>query len=177
MSFNAHLIGFDLDAILQIVSSTRKSGAVSIISEGMGARLFFREGRVVYASSDSRERLGHRLIQKGLLDEEQLRTALESQAQPNDGRPVASVLCDEGWIDEETLASEVTGHVVDVVRDMLEWSEGSLIFEPVQPSAGSIVLDRGMSVENLLLRAAASGGDGRQEVEDELTKLVGYSSD
>ena len=178
MAFNAHLIGFGLDAILQIVSSTRKSGAVTAISEGWGARLFFRNGRVVYASSDARDRFGHRLIQRGLLNEQQLREALEAQAQPGEKRPLATFLCANGVIARDILEREVTEHVVDVVRDMLSWSEGSMIFEPLQPEGGSIVMEEGLSIQRLLLRAAstdASSTPEPSEADQEFARLVGYT--
>ncbi len=177
MAFNAHLIGFGLDAILQIVSATRKSGAVTIVSEGWGARLFFSNGRVIYASSDSRERLGHRLIQRGHINEAQLRTALEIQALPGEDRPLASLLTEQGLISHDVVEVEVTNHIIDVVRDMLAWPDGSLIFEPVAPGASSIVLTKGLSVENLLLRAAARDENDTPDTDVEFTKLVGYSSE
>ena len=66
MSLEGNLEELGLGEILQIVSLSRKTGVLSLISKGRDGSVFFRHGQVVRAvSSDNQQSLGDVLIQKG----------------------------------------------------------------------------------------------------------------
>jgi len=155
MSFTAHVQGLQLPDVLQVVSSSRQSGIATIIHSGAVAKLVFLRGRVVYATSDTQSRLGYSLVQKNIISEEDLQRALERQKEMNCEMPLASVLVKLGIVYPGMLEKETREQIIRVLSDMLGWQDGMFYFEPQEILDTRTVLKEGLSVEALLIEAAA----------------------
>ena len=80
MSLVGNLAELGLGEILQIVSLSRKTGVLSLHSQGRDGSIFFRKGLVVRADSSLfQQSLGEVLIQKGVIDLATFRKALAFQ--------------------------------------------------------------------------------------------------
>ena len=64
MDYNAHLEGMSLQDVFQILSVGKMSGIATVIHDGHSGKIVFRRGQVVYASSDTKDRLGYTLVDK-----------------------------------------------------------------------------------------------------------------
>ena len=79
MSLEGRLEDLGLSDIFQIISLSKRSGVLTLIRKEGTARLVFRHGQVVFASSDSTSRLGFTLVRKGIISNEDLEFALRMQ--------------------------------------------------------------------------------------------------
>src|SRR5688500_4638624 len=73
MTLEGSLDAFSLPDIFQLLSFTKKSGALHITGPATKGVVHFATGSVTGAASDvSRQALGRRLVGSGLLDDDQL---------------------------------------------------------------------------------------------------------
>ncbi|MEM7232144.1 MAG: DUF4388 domain-containing protein [Planctomycetota bacterium] len=150
----AHLRGFQLDDILQIIGVGKKTGIATFIHHGAAAKLVFRSGRIVYASSDTQDRLGYSLVKRRIISEDDLAKALELQKDGSVPMPLASVLVKQGVVYPEILEKETAKHIRRVFADVLTWDGGIFYFEPDEISSSMTIIRDGLSVESLLIEAA-----------------------
>ncbi len=120
--------------LLKLTRDDLFSGKLLIKSrEGFGT-IFFREGNIVSASTPLlKEKLGDRLVRKGVLTEEQMKIAAEVQKR-NPGRRLESILIDEGYLTQETLFQILKDVSEDVMFGMMFWN-GVYRFEEMTPPA------------------------------------------
>ncbi|MCZ6795747.1 MAG: DUF4388 domain-containing protein [Planctomycetota bacterium] len=170
MSFTAHLPGLSLPDVLQILSFSKQSGIATIIHSGAAGKLVFSSGRVVYASSDTQSRLGYALVDKGVISEEDLEKALRTQKSRVDNMPLASILVKLGVVYPEVLEEETKNHIRNVFRDLLRWEDGIICFDQQEIADTLTVLREGLSIESLLLSAAASH-DEDQSIDREICEF------
>jgi len=159
---------------LLMLSLTEKTGKLSAVSEGNKTLLVIQEGSIVYAASPVvRERLGSLLVSRGLVTEDTLYEALEQQrSDPN--RPLlGSVLIQMDAIEPEDLREVIQTQFEDVIREMLTWHGGVMIFEnldipdlgamPVDPA--DVLVGLGVDTDNLLVESLAQLQANRPEPE------------
>ncbi len=159
MSFTAHLEGLDLNDVFQIVSIGRLSGIATIIHDAVTGRLVFRRGNVVYASSDTQSRLGFWLVQRGVISENDLATALRAQQTNTHWVPLATSLVAHGFVESDALERQTKDHIRRVVKDLLTWESGVVHFKPCKITDRMTVLKQGLSTEALLIKCAAENDD------------------
>jgi hypothetical protein len=154
MSLEGRLEDLGLADIFQIISLSKRSGVLTIIrKEGMG-RLVFNRGMLIYGSSDSVSRLGYSLVKKGLITTEELEKALRLQKTGGMRLPVGAILEKIGAISKEVLEEELRNHLVEVVRDFLNWESGSFHFELGSPVGNDLTLEEGLNLDFLMMEAS-----------------------
>ncbi len=104
MGLVGRLEDLGLPDIFQIISLTKKTGKLTLTRrEGTGV-IIFRDGQIIYASSDStRETLGNILVSQKLITESTLIAAMEVQHRSPTGKRLGTLLVDKGYLTEETL--------------------------------------------------------------------------
>lgn len=129
MSLQGNLRTILLPDVLQWLSQSRKSGVLHLRDPGgVSKRILFKDGDVVStASSDPREYLGHFLISRGYLTEEQLNLAMDTQIQT--GIKLGKILVTVGVIEEEELKVMLKLKAEETVYDLFLWEEGEFHFE------------------------------------------------
>lgn len=182
MSLIGNLEDLCLGEILQIINLSRKTGVLTVRSEGRKAILCFNEGQVAQAMSTVFHRgIGELLIRRGLLDE---RTLLEAatMAQKDPGKPpIGVVLAREFGVSPKVIESVVREQIERVIFSLFSWTTGTFDFEP-KPSmelSDDLRLDPvaymiriGMNPPFLVTREEQKGGEphpppGRPPVESE----------
>ncbi|MEK7279433.1 MAG: DUF4388 domain-containing protein [Nitrospirota bacterium] len=154
MSLEGRLEDLGLPDIFQIIGLSKRSGALTIVRQEGTGRLVFAMGQVVYASSDNKSRLGYTLVKKGLISNKDLENSLRIQKLKGVKKPIGTILLDAGAIDRSTLEKEIRNHVVEVVRDLMTWENGSFHFELGDLVEGDVALKSGINPEFLLLEGA-----------------------
>ena len=134
MSLEGRLDDMGLSDIFQIISLSKRSGVLTLIRKEGTGRLVFNHGQVVFASSDTRNRLGYTLVQKGLIRNDDLEYALRIQKGRGSKKPIGTILVEMGSLSKESFEGELKGHIVGVVHDLLQWNTGSFYFELTPPS-------------------------------------------
>jgi hypothetical protein len=158
MALQGDVATFPLRDLLEMLARTRASGRLSV-SRGMAARRFHLvQGRVMLASSsDEQTLLGRLLIERGLIDQQQLDQALATRtAATSRGRSrLGKALTEAGLVSAEQLASVLAEKTERMLIDTLGWHEGHFYFDdeaaPRRPAAVTSVVD----LAELLGRAGA----------------------
>src|SRR5881394_605019 len=80
MPVQGNLATMSLAEILQWLGNARKTGTLSIERNKVEKRILVQEGRVIAcASQEPSDMLGHYLVSRGRISEDDLRTALAAQ--------------------------------------------------------------------------------------------------
>lgn len=126
MTLEGSLEAFSLPDIFQLLSFTKKTGALHITGPAAKGIVYFATGSVTGAASDvSRQALGRRLVGAGLLDDAQLAAALETVS---DEVGLGKAVHDAGSVDDGVLHEQVVEQATDAVFDLLRWSRGDFAF-------------------------------------------------
>jgi hypothetical protein len=135
MGLEGNLRTIVLSDVLQLLSSSRKSGILHVRNaRGLVKKIYFREGAIYStASSDPREYLGHFLISRGYLSEEQLNKAMETQLQT--GIKLGKILVMVGILEEPELEAMLTLKAEETLYGLFLWEDGFFVFEEVEAAA------------------------------------------
>ena len=164
MTLEGSLEAFSLPDIFQLLSFTKKTGALHITGSSGRGVVYFATGSVTGATSDTgRQALGRRLVGAGLVDDEQLAAAVE-RVQEDPGTGFGRALHDAGAVDDGVLHDLVTEQAKDAVFDLLRWSQGDFAFvDDVNPDDLGVALP----VEDVITE-----GRARLEAWEALTRTV-----
>lgn len=117
--------------------------------------LYFRGGRILFASSnDPRDQLGAILIEKGVLNPEQLEDATSKVGQ---GSPLAKVLSETGFVSQRELSEAAATKVERILSEVLAYTSGSFEFEDGVLPKGAV--DLKLSTERLVIAAVRHVAD------------------
>ena len=129
MSLVGNLEDLGLGEILQIVSLSRKTGILSLVSKNKEGSVVFRQGQVVKATSSTfQQSLGEVLIQKGVIDLAILRKALALQQEEGFRERLGVILIKNFGISYEIVEDVVREQIENVVFTLFAWGEGSFEF-------------------------------------------------
>ncbi len=139
-----------LSDVLQWLAQGNKTGILQIrAGRGITKKVYFSRGRVLStASSDSREYLGQFLISRGLLTEEQLNMAMETQLQT--GIKLGKIIVTVGIMDEEDLKAMLRLKAEESLYDLFLWDEGQFKFAEM-PSIGEDLIPIELDVTSLVM--------------------------
>lgn len=163
-------------SILQFLVFIKKSGKLTVTNRNNQALILFRNGRIVYATSNAvRETLGSMLVCEKLITEETLTDALERQHRSRAGVRLGTILQEMGAVDAPTIERLVELQTEKIVYEVACWSDGFFKFElldlPQGPSvtvdAQDFFLEDGVSAEGILYRVAGRIEDLRQAEAEE----------
>jgi len=129
MGLEGNLRTIVLSDVLQLLSSSRKSGILHVRNvQGVLKKIYFKDGAIIStASSDPREYLGHFLISRGYLSEDQLNKAMETQLQT--GIKLGKILVMVGILEEAELAAMLTLKAEETLYGLFLWEDGQFVFE------------------------------------------------
>ena len=151
MLLRGNLKEFSLPNVFQLVKMSAKTGCLTLVREGEEGKVFFRDGRIHYASSSPQGvPLGERLVKAGRITTKQLKTALAEQRISEDAGRLGAILIERGAIDRATLEQAVREQIEDVTFNFFSWSDGEFAFAADETvDAEDIVLE--MNVENVIM--------------------------
>ncbi len=128
MRLEGTLDAFSLPDILQLLSYTRKTGALHLRRDGGHGVVHLRDGAITGARADvSRQELGRRLLGAGLADDEALATVAETLAD-DPGQSLARLLVSSAGLAESVVAPVVQEQITDAVFSLLRWPVGEFAF-------------------------------------------------
>lgn len=164
MSLVGNLEELGLGEILPIVSLSKKTGVLFLNCKENGGSVFFRFGQVVRATSNEfRQNLGELLIEKGIIDTFQLRTALDLQQVNGFQERLGMILCRHCGIAREIIEEAIREQIERVVFSFFAWREGTFRFDAqespdidvgLQVDIRQFVLDRGLNPQFLAMEAS-----------------------
>jgi hypothetical protein len=151
MTLEGSLDAFSLPDIFQLLSFTKKTGALRIQSPITTGLVYFVTGSVTGGTSDvTRQSLGRRVVGKGLVDDEVLSTAVTAM-RLDEATGLGRVLRDSGSLDEGVLHEIAIEQATDAVFDLLRWSEGDFAFRTDEANPDDLGI--ALAVEDIIAEA------------------------
>lgn len=164
MSLVGRLEDLALADIFQIISLSKKTGTLVLKGKAGAAVIVFKNGQIIQAATDNlRDTLGNTLISGGLITEQDLARALETQRKgPGSGRRLGQILVDQGALSEYHLGETIREQIENMILSLLGWEEGFFNFDlgDVAPSdkievvTQEFLLRAGINPEYLLMESA-----------------------
>lgn len=127
MALKGNLKTMAIADILQWLSLGNKTGTLTINKQNIIKKVYFREGKIISASSnDKREYLGAYLMNKGLIDEDTLRKALSEHKKKKE--ILGRYLVRENIIEEENMIEILKTKVEETIYNLFLWDNGEFQF-------------------------------------------------
>jgi hypothetical protein len=116
------LEGISVPDLLWSLCTARATGVLHVTAKGITKRVFFEDGRIVFAaSSDPNDRLGEQLLRQGTVRLEHLERAV---ARLPEGKRLGTILVEAGHLAPENLIRAVVEQVRGIVLSLFGWEEG-----------------------------------------------------
>jgi len=113
------LASLTLDRLLELLAARGAAGTVHVTTRDRTKRLYLIDGRLAgVASSDERERLGQVLLGRGLVTEQRLAEALETQRRLR--APLGQILLRAGAVEESMLQWALQAQAEETVLDLFQ---------------------------------------------------------
>jgi hypothetical protein len=127
------LDAFSLPDIFQLLSFTKKTGALHLRRADVHGVVYFTAGSVTGGlSDDARQALGRRLIGSGRVEGAAISAAVDRVVNGGGanggGIGLVRALSEAGAVDENVLREALAEQIVDAVFDLLRWPDGDFAF-------------------------------------------------
>lgn len=142
MSFMGELADIGVADLLYLLALRRQTGRLAVSSNGEEVSLYLERGQLVLVtSSNAGLRLGRMLIRLGILDNDRLREALQTQEQFARGQPLGRVLLAYDFITEAQLSACVEEQCVEILARFISATDGIFAYhrESAVPNGTLIV--------------------------------------
>ena len=140
---------FGVANIFQLLHQAEATGKLVLEGEDQRGRVYFHQGRLIYARTDAGiERIGELLVSRGVLEPAQLEGA--RILADRRGVRIGTVLVEGGGVSSEQLSEAIKGQIMEVVYHLVRIESGSFAFYgQIYPENEDILLD--VSLDVLLL--------------------------
>lgn len=150
MSLAGDLKTMHLADLLQWAASAHKTGRFDFRQGSVVKEVYIQDGMIVGAASNQpTEMLGHVLVARGKLNEEQLRAALLARGERDEF--IGQVLVRLGFVKPDDLLRALAERTEEVVYSLFEWDGGEFKFE-LDARPGPKVVLISLPVDQVLLR-------------------------
>jgi hypothetical protein len=131
LSFAGNLKTVSLPDVFQLIVTSKKTGALAITKKEARRDIFFRNGMLVYASSNSRDDLfGNLLLKKGRISKTELDEILNSD---NEGKKIGAILVEKNLFTKDEILDCLKMQIEEIVYALFGWKDG--IFEFIEGKA------------------------------------------
>jgi hypothetical protein len=168
MALTGQLDNVSVGDVLHLLSSSAKSGKLTMSQPGGEGVIVLRRGKIIYAASNSlRETLGSMLLSRDLVSQEQLTHALKEQNTSDVERRLGAILVDSGVLSRNDLERVVGEQIQRVLAEFLDWKTGFFRFDrldvpdhgEVEVGAPDFLIEQGLPADRLLLDLARQLAD------------------
>ncbi|HEX6099665.1 MAG TPA: DUF4388 domain-containing protein [Thermoanaerobaculia bacterium] len=143
---------FRLADVLAFLSTTRKSGTLTVACDGREAWLYFQDGALVYAGSNREDfRLGSILLRKKKITAEE--RARIDELMLREGGRFGELAVQENVFTEEQLRDFLKIQVSEIVYDAFVWHGGTFAFTH-ETSLPSYAVTIAIDLPNLIMEGA-----------------------
>lgn len=154
MAIDGSLTDVALADICQLLALGRKTGCLTVTNRSNFGYIYFRKGRVIFASVlDHPDRLGDLLVNNEVIGQEDLSKALKEQRNDR-SRQLGEILVAQGAVSRDDLEKWVTVQIREAVFHLFTWETGSFHFNPDEaPEEGRAFLVS-LNADGLLMEGA-----------------------
>ena len=117
----------DFPRLVQALHERHWTGVLTLTHAGVGKSVVVQDGRMVFASSSSRdERLGELMLRRGRITLRQLASAGKALVP---GKRLGTVLVEQGALSPKDLVRSVVEHTQEIIYGAFQWTEGQYRLE------------------------------------------------
>jgi hypothetical protein len=158
-TLEGNLAAFEVPDLLTFIGLGGRTGVLVLERPEQETKLFFRDGKAVFASSTAEElRFGNTLVRLGKLSAQTVERVMQKQRA---GARIGQVLLSEKVLTEEALASFLKIQVSEVIFHAFSWRQGTFTFyDKTPPPATAVTLE--MDLQNLIMEGVRRGDDRDQ---------------
>lgn len=169
MALKGNLRDFSTTQLLNLIHLARKTGALTIQVPAGVTTLFFREGKLVQATTGGRDgHLANVLARAGKLTEEQAKI-IRAKSGTKADKELGMLLINAGHVTQKDIVNSIRNDVLETVYGLFTWSDGMFHFEPNQlPSEDAITVP--IDLENIILEGSRRVKEW-ERLQDELPDL------
>ncbi len=148
-----NLASFRIVEVLQMLGLQRQTGRLAISRSDEDAEIYFKDGSIVFASSNS---VGSKTGLEGLLrrscriTDEGIRHVLRTVEIT--GQPIDRILAKEKMLDLRAFADCLKRHTVSAMYKFMAWNDGTFFFDKAPPPLFTTPMQ--LKVDDLLLDGA-----------------------
>jgi tetratricopeptide (TPR) repeat protein len=137
----------DFPDLIQALHQRRWTGTMALTQMGHVKSVMVQDGRLVFASSSSRDdRLGELLLRRGRITLQQYYDASKALGK---GKRLGAVLVEQGALEPTDLVKVVVEHTQEVIYSVFQWTEG--FYRLKDGLAGEETITLKMSTPDLIL--------------------------
>lgn len=139
MSLNGNLNTLSFPDLLQLISSSKKTGVLTLMRQAQRKEIYFREGNIVYATSSNTEEelIGNLLTRLGKLSQAELDQVIKLHRAT--GKMIGATVVEMGLLKKEELVACLKLQIEEIVYNLFSWKEGDFIFQDdKEPAEGQI---------------------------------------
>ncbi len=169
MALKGNLKDFSTTQLLNLVNLAHKTGKLALDANEQSVLLYFKEGRLIHASTGINEgHLAAMLFKVGKLTQEQINT-LNSQGASSD-RMMGKYLMDAKMVSRDDIVQGVKDYMLQIVYDLFTWIDGTFHFEQdVLPTKDRITVP--LNLDNVILEGSRRIQEA-DRLQDELPDLT-----
>jgi CheY-like chemotaxis protein len=151
--FQGNLASFRIIEVLQMLGLQRQTGRLAISRSGEDAEIYFKDGSIMFASSNSD---GSKTGLEGLLrrscriTDDGIRHVLRIAEITS--QPIDQILAKEKMLDLRAFADCLKRHTQSAVYKIMAWNEGTFFFEKAPPPLFATPMQ--LKVDDLILEGA-----------------------
>ncbi len=154
MALEGNLTDFGLSEFLYLVDRSKKTGKLTLTTSGDQAELYFRNGKLVFATRfNQMEKLGDLLIRLGKITPQQLHFALEIQRTLEPEAHLGQIMLARQMVTQQEIIKSVRYQLEEIAFALFTWNEGDFKFQPeVTPPDDSVNIP--LSLENIIIEGS-----------------------
>jgi len=154
------LTSMPLPDLLQWLCNARVTGRLRVDRDRVSKSIHLHEGRIVGCSSDDpAQRIGHFLLNRGQITEEQLREGL--QLQEISGQHLGTLLVELGALSTEQLSLHLEAQAEETIHSLFDWDDAVFRFQETEKDPAH-AFPVSLRVEDVLLRGVQRYDEMRQ---------------
>ncbi len=169
MALKGNLKDFSTTQLLNLVNMAKKTGKLTLGGEVQDALLYFKEGRLIHATTNQDEgHLAAMLFKVGKLTQDQV-TAVNNQHGNTSDRVMGKYLMEARMVSRDDIVQGVKEYMLNIVYDLFTWGDGTFLFEQdVLPARDRITVP--LNLDNVILEGSRRIQEA-DRLQDELPDL------
>jgi CRISPR/Cas system-associated exonuclease Cas4 (RecB family) len=126
LGFAGNLKTVSLPDVFQLIVTSKKTGMLTISKNEARRDIYFRDGLLMYAHSNSREDLfGNLLLKKGRITKAELDDILKTE---NEGKKIGALLVEKNLFSKEEILECLKMQIEEIVYALFGWRDGNFEF-------------------------------------------------
>jgi hypothetical protein len=154
MDLQGKIEKFNVPEIFQLISGGKRTGTLGIHRDEQSVMVYFRDGQIIYAySPNRRNRLGDRLIARGIIEQKTLELTLQLQIESGGRKRLGTILIEKQYAKRDQIELILKEQISETVYRLMAWDRGLFKFYDGKfPTDEDVTL--ALSTENLILEGA-----------------------